>query len=279
MPPAGQRRLALAVAVAISLVASAAIYLLHRTMPLPAGAPPLPPARFAPGQQTAPAGAPTREASTTGETPGAGAGAGAGAVDAPPAAREAAAPIETITQSGSHASTRAVPAASDTAVAVSPPTHIRESGAPVSLRVPMPDTAPPEPEPRGAAPITTDRRERPLARQQQQQPMQTPPTAARTGPPARARPAEKSGQGVTAPASDAVAPATPTARATESAAPPMPAPARTPQRLAAQQQAQCAGSEFVARFICDERVRLRFCRDRWNEHPDCNVETPRNNNY
>jgi hypothetical protein len=59
----------------------------------------------------------------------------------------------------------------------------------------------------------------------------------------------------------------------------MPAPARTPQRLAAQQQAQCAGSEFVARFICDERVRLRFCRDRWNEHPDCNVETPRNNNY
>ena len=25
----------------------------------------------------------------------------------------------------------------------------------------------------------------------------------------------------------------------------------------------------------DERVRLRFCRDRWNEHPDCMVEPPR----
>jgi hypothetical protein len=47
---------------------------------------------------------------------------------------------------------------------------------------------------------------------------------------------------------------------------------RPAQRLAAQQQSQCAGTEYLARLVCEERVRLRFCRDRWDEHPDCMVD-------
>jgi hypothetical protein len=47
---------------------------------------------------------------------------------------------------------------------------------------------------------------------------------------------------------------------------------RPPQRLKALQQAQCADAEFLGRFVCNERVRLRFCRDRWNEHEDCRVD-------
>jgi hypothetical protein len=49
-----------------------------------------------------------------------------------------------------------------------------------------------------------------------------------------------------------------------------------PTRLAEAQQAGCAEEGLVSRLICNERVRLRFCRDRWNAHPDCIVEAPRN---
>ncbi|KAA0222228.1 hypothetical protein EDM76_13600 [bacterium] len=42
-------------------------------------------------------------------------------------------------------------------------------------------------------------------------------------------------------------------------------------RLAAVQQAQCGSEALLARFVCNERVRLRFCRNRWNAHPDCEV--------
>ena len=59
-----------------------------------------------------------------------------------------------------------------------------------------------------------------------------------------------------------VAPAAPTAS--------VPA-ARAGDRLAAAQQAQCGGEALLARFVCNERVRLRFCRNRWNAHPDCDV--------
>ena len=45
-----------------------------------------------------------------------------------------------------------------------------------------------------------------------------------------------------------------------------------PARLQVAQQEQCASAELFSRLICDERVRLRFCRDRWNEHPDCIVQ-------
>jgi len=65
-------------------------------------------------------------------------------------------------------------------------------------------------------------------------------------------------------------PATTPAPATRDAAPGAAAP-----RLAAQQQAQCADTSYLSRLVCEERVRLRFCRDRWNEHPDCMVEPPR----
>ncbi len=56
-----------------------------------------------------------------------------------------------------------------------------------------------------------------------------------------------------------------------------PSPAATPTgsalgRLRAAQDGQCADSNFFSRLVCDERVRLRFCRDRWNEHPDCTVQ-------
>lgn len=47
--------------------------------------------------------------------------------------------------------------------------------------------------------------------------------------------------------------------------------ARAGDRLAAVQQAQCGSEALLARFVCNERVRLRFCRNRWNAHPDCEV--------
>lgn len=49
------------------------------------------------------------------------------------------------------------------------------------------------------------------------------------------------------------------------------ASARAGDRLAAVQQAQCGSEALLARFVCNERVRLRFCRNRWNAHPDCEV--------
>ncbi len=49
-------------------------------------------------------------------------------------------------------------------------------------------------------------------------------------------------------------------------------PRNAPQRLESLQQTQCAGSEFLMKLICDERVRLGFCQSRWNAHPDCMVE-------
>jgi hypothetical protein len=53
-------------------------------------------------------------------------------------------------------------------------------------------------------------------------------------------------------------------------------PRARPMRLAEAQQAGCADEGLISRLICNERVRLRFCRDRWNAHPDCMVEAPRN---
>lgn len=46
------------------------------------------------------------------------------------------------------------------------------------------------------------------------------------------------------------------------------------QRLAALQQSQCGDQTLLARIVCDERIRLRYCRDRWNQHPDCTVSAP-----
>jgi hypothetical protein len=44
--------------------------------------------------------------------------------------------------------------------------------------------------------------------------------------------------------------------------------------LAAIQQAQCAEATMLGRVVCNERVRLRYCRERWNAHPDCVVAAP-----
>lgn len=42
-------------------------------------------------------------------------------------------------------------------------------------------------------------------------------------------------------------------------------------KLKEAQEKQCAETNFFSRLVCDERVRLRYCRDLWNEHPDCMV--------
>ncbi len=67
------------------------------------------------------------------------------------------------------------------------------------------------------------------------------------------------------------------ADANMAAAPPAGTPAaaqRSAQRLEQAQQEQCADTQFIGRLICGERVRLRFCRDRWNAHPDCTSTAP-----
>ncbi|HLS56928.1 MAG TPA: hypothetical protein VK052_12695 [Zeimonas sp.] len=51
-------------------------------------------------------------------------------------------------------------------------------------------------------------------------------------------------------------------------------PARTGERLAPLQAAQCGDESLLARVVCNERVRLRFCRGRWNDHPDCEAAKP-----
>ncbi len=48
-----------------------------------------------------------------------------------------------------------------------------------------------------------------------------------------------------------------------------------PSTLAQAQASDCSQEGLISGFICKERVRLRFCRDRWNVHPDCQVEPER----
>lgn len=42
--------------------------------------------------------------------------------------------------------------------------------------------------------------------------------------------------------------------------------------LAAAQKARCGHEGFLGRLVCDERVRLAFCSERWDQHPDCMLE-------
>jgi len=51
-----------------------------------------------------------------------------------------------------------------------------------------------------------------------------------------------------------------------------PAPAGQAGSLASAQQAQCANEGFLTRFMCQERVRLAYCENLWNKHPDCMLE-------
>lgn len=95
--------------------------------------------------------------------------------------------------------------------------------------------------------------------------------------PAPLRPAPEPAGTVAAPAS--AEPARPPVATSAERSAPAPSAASTPaapaaragDRLAAVQQAQCGSEALLARFVCNERVRLRFCRNRWNAHPDCEV--------
>lgn len=59
------------------------------------------------------------------------------------------------------------------------------------------------------------------------------------------------------------------------AAPAPPGKTARPASLAQAQASDCSQEGLISGFICKERVRLRFCRDRWNVHPDCQVEPER----
>jgi len=300
MPPAGQRRLALIVAVTASLLAAVAIYTLHRTMPVPdigssAGSTRMPPASSdTPASGAADAAATGAPGAVPPERPSAGpsdttpvspTGAPTVAAGAQPAEQAAGGSERTGVTVAADAAGRDGPRPGTPAAGGGGPgVQMRESGAPVSLRVPMPPPPSHEADPRTQTPADGSRRDRvasatpPGARTQA-------PAAASTPPP-RGRPSERTerpGAGGAAAGQEVSAPpggraGDPASRAAPASTSPAPAAAASAQRLGAQQQAQCGDSSFVARFICDERVRLRFCRDRWNEHPDCNVETPRNSN-
>lgn len=128
------------------------------------------------------------------------------------------------------------------------------------------------------------RRPEPGASFEEQPPTPQPPAGAAAAP-VRSPPEPAGALAAPAPAEPAGPPVTtnaersaPAASAAPSAAPsPAPSPAssapaaRAGDRLAAAQQAQCGGEALLARFVCNERVRLRFCRNRWNAHPDCEV--------
>jgi hypothetical protein len=53
------------------------------------------------------------------------------------------------------------------------------------------------------------------------------------------------------------------------------APTPTSSRLQTQREVSCANSAFVGKLFCEERTRLDFCRNRWNEHPDCQLHNSR----
>jgi len=238
MAPAGQRRLALVIALATTVLAAGAIFFLHRSMPVPV---PDAPARAAAGK-----------------------------------------PSPTVTaEDNAGPQPRAVQP--DT-----PSPLTRESGAPVSLRVPMPESDSRGGRPEGQAMEGGARHERATgpavpsaavnraasgngARQTDKPTAQTrkrtPGDTTGTSPQTRSGSADAGASPTVVPAPAATPAPTPAAAAAPS----------PPQRLAGEQQVQCAGSEFISRFICNERVRLRFCRDRWNEHPDCRVETTTGN--
>jgi hypothetical protein len=46
-------------------------------------------------------------------------------------------------------------------------------------------------------------------------------------------------------------------------------------RLKDRQANECAGSAFLGKVVCEERSRVRFCKDRWNDHPDCQLHNNR----
>ncbi len=47
--------------------------------------------------------------------------------------------------------------------------------------------------------------------------------------------------------------------------------AQSSARLQSQQSNDCSNSAFLGKVFCEERTRVNFCRNRWNEHPDCQL--------
>jgi hypothetical protein len=48
-----------------------------------------------------------------------------------------------------------------------------------------------------------------------------------------------------------------------------------PTRLKDKQSKDCSSSAFLGKVICEERSRVNFCTDRWNSHPDCQLNNNR----
>jgi hypothetical protein len=51
----------------------------------------------------------------------------------------------------------------------------------------------------------------------------------------------------------------------------MPAAISVPARLQTLQSSECANSAFLGKVFCEERSRVNFCKNRWNEHQDCQL--------
>jgi hypothetical protein len=47
----------------------------------------------------------------------------------------------------------------------------------------------------------------------------------------------------------------------------------SPSRLKDKQFSDCSNSAFLGKVICEERSRVNFCSNRWNAHPDCQVNS------
>ncbi len=83
-----------------------------------------------------------------------------------------------------------------------------------------------------------------------------------------AGPADASPDAGTAPGQTEAPPAQGQEQAPADAPPP-----GSSRSLAEVQRIQCAGEGFLTRFVCHERVRLAYCENRWNRHPDCMVDS------
>jgi hypothetical protein len=46
-----------------------------------------------------------------------------------------------------------------------------------------------------------------------------------------------------------------------------------PSRLKEKQASECSNSAFLGKVLCEERSRVNFCSNRWNTHPDCQVNS------
>jgi hypothetical protein len=46
-----------------------------------------------------------------------------------------------------------------------------------------------------------------------------------------------------------------------------------PSRLKDKQLSECSNSAFLGKVLCEERSRVSFCSNRWNVHPDCQVNS------